>query len=668
MTFRCRKIRLDLIVEEKKKKKVDYSSAWAEAKEIIWNARWRLLVGSVLMLVSRLAGMVLPSSMKYVGDEVFTNHNYSLLKWIALAIGISTLIQGVTGFALSQILGVAAQRAITEMRKNVQAHIERLPISYFDSTQSGQLISRIMNDAEGIRNLVGTGLGQILGSLVTATIALGVLFYVNWQLTSATLVVLLIFGGALFYALKVLRPVFRDRAVITGEVTGRLGESLGGIRIVKAYTAEKREELSFARGAHKLFRNVAKTVTGVSAISSFSSVIIGAIAVVMIIIGGNAVQAGTMTLGDFLLYISFTFLLAMPVIELTSIGTQVTEALAGLDRIREIMAKTTEDEADAGKEALTEINGTIDFENVYFEYDPGVPVLKGVSFHSKAGATTALVGSSGSGKSTILSLVLNFIQPTKSVPSPVAGGLTGDPTPDIETKGVPSSNGGAHEQLQPPVTAGGTDNAGTIKIDGKDLQDVKLRDYRRHLGVVLQDNFLFDGTILDNIRFSNPEANLDKIKEVCKIANADEFIETFPNGYDTIVGERGVKLSGGQRQRIAIARALLANPRILILDEATSSLDSESESLIQEGLKRLREGRTTFVIAHRLSTIRSADQILVVEAGEILERGSHDELIALDGRYKQLYDKQYRFEQNLFVNPGEDFTGTPTQAMAQTKL
>ena len=576
----------------------------------------------MLMLVSRLAGMVLPASTKYIGDEVFTNHRYELLKWIAFAIGVSTLIQGVTSFALSQILGVAAQLAITNMRKRVQAHIERLPISYFDSTQSGQLISRIMNDAEGIRNLVGTGLGQILGSLVTATIAIGVLFYINWQLTTATLVVLLIFGGALMYAFNVLRPVFRERNVITGDVTGRLGESLGGIRIVKAYTAEKREELSFARGAHKLFRNVAKTVTGVSAISSFSSVIIGAIAVVMIVIGGNAVQGNTMTLGDFLMYISFTFLLAMPVIELTSIGTQITEALAGLDRIREVMSMTTEDDADAGKEALPDIKGTIDFEDVHFEYDEGVPVLKGVSFHAEAGATTALVGSSGSGKSTILSLVLNFIHPT----------------------------------------------TGVIKIDGKDQQHVKLRDYRRHLGVVLQDNFLFDGTILDNIRFSNPEANLDKIKEVCKIANADEFIAKFPNGYDTVVGERGVKLSGGQRQRIAIARALLANPRILILDEATSSLDSESEALIQEGLLRLREGRTTFVIAHRLSTIRSADQILVVEAGEILERGSHDELIALDGRYKQLYDKQYRFEQNLFVNPGEDFTGKPPEAMAQTKL
>lgn len=610
------------MADEQKKKKIDYSSAWAEARKIVWNARWRLGFGSVLMLISRLAGMVLPASTKYIGDEVFAKGNYALIKWIALAIGVSTLIQGVTGFALSQVLGVAAQRAITEMRKRVQKRIERLPISYFDSTQSGQLISRIMNDAEGIRNLVGTGLGQILGSVVTATIAIGVLFYLNWQLTIATIVVLLVFGGALLYAFKVLRPIFRERNEINAEVTGRLGESLGGIRIVKAYTAEKREELSFARGAHRLFRNIAKTVTGVSAISSFSSIVIGAVAVVMIVIGGNAVQAQTMTLGDFLMYISFTFLLAMPVVELTSIGTQITEALAGLDRIREVMAMTTEDEEDSKKNPLPKVDGGIDFENVEFEYDKDVPVLKGISFHSEAGSTTALVGSSGSGKSTILSLVLNFIQPT----------------------------------------------TGAIKIDGKDLQSVKLRDYRSHLGVVLQDNFLFDGTILDNIRFSNPEADFDKIKEVCQVANADEFIEKFPNAYKTIVGERGVKLSGGQRQRIAIARALLADPRILILDEATSSLDSESEALIQEGLNRLRKGRTTFVIAHRLSTIRSADQILVVEAGEILERGTHDDLISMNGRYKQLYDKQYRYEQNLFVNPGEDFTTKTPVTLAQTKL
>ncbi len=609
-------------VAEEKKKKVNYSGAWAEARRIVWQARWRLLLGSLLLLISRLAGMVLPASTKFIGDEVFVNQRYELIKWIALAIGISTLVQASTSFALSQILGVAAQRAITEMRKRVQAHIERLPISYFDSTQSGQLISRIMNDAEGIRNLVGTGLGQIIGSIVTASIAIGVLFWINWVLTVATLVVLLAFGGVFLYAFKVLRPVFRERGQITAEVTGRLGESLGGIRVVKAYTAERREDLSFARGAHRLFRNVAKTVTGVSAIGSFSSVIIGAIAVVMIVIGGNAVQAQTMTLGDFLMYISFTFLLAMPVIELTSIGTQITEALAGLDRIREVMAMSTEDEQDKERRPLTKIDGGIEFRDVEFEYDKDVPVLRGVSFRSEAGTTTALVGSSGSGKSTILSLVLNFIRPTK----------------------------------------------GTVLVDGLDLQAIRLRDYRKHLGVVLQDNFLFDGTILDNIRFANPEASFETIREMCRVANADEFIEKFPDGYETVVGERGVKLSGGQRQRIAIARALLADPRILILDEATSSLDSESEALIQEGLNNLRQGRTTFVIAHRLSTIRSADQILVVEGGEIFERGTHDELIAIGGRYKQLYDKQYRFEQNLFVNPGEDFTSGGENTAAVSKL
>jgi ABC-type multidrug transport system fused ATPase/permease subunit len=604
------------------KKAVNYASAWAEARRIIWKSRWRLLLGSILLLISRLAGMVLPLSTKYIGDEVFVNQRYELIKWIALAIMIATLVQASTSFALSQILGVAAQRAITDMRRRVQAHIERLPISYFDSTQSGQLISRIMNDADGIRNLVGTGSGQIVGSVVTVVISVAVLFYLNWQLTIATLIVLLIFGGAMLYAFKVLRPVFRERGELTAQVSGRLGESLGGIRIVKAYTAEKREELSFARGAHRLFRNIAKTVTGVSAISSFSSVIIGAVAVIMIVIGGNAVEAGTMTLGDFLMYISFTFLLAMPVIELTSIGTQITEALAGLDRIREVMGMPTEIDEDKAKAPLPRIDGTIEFRDVEFEYDEGVPVLKGVSFQSEAGSTTALVGSSGSGKSTILSLVLNFIRP----------------------------------------------GSGQVLVDGKDLQSVRLRDYRSHLGVVLQDNFLFDGTILDNIRFAHPEASLKQIKEVCRIANADEFVEKFPDSYETVVGERGVKLSGGQRQRIAIARALLADPRILILDEATSSLDSESEALIQEGLNNLRRGRTTFVIAHRLSTIRSANQILVVEAGRILERGTHEQLIALGGRYKQLYDKQYRFEQNLFVNPGEELTGNIAEASAQSKL
>jgi ABC-type multidrug transport system fused ATPase/permease subunit len=600
--------------DEKKKKKVDYSRAWAEARVLIWNYRWRLLLGLGLMLISRAAGMILPYSTKFLVDDVFGQGQYGLLKWIALAVGLATLVQAVTSFTLSQVLGVAAQRAITEMRKRVQSHIERLPTSYFDSTQTGQLISRIMRDAEGIRNLVGTGLGQILGGLLTALVSMIVLFYLNWQITLITLAVLGVFGYVLSYAFKQLRPLFRDRGQIEAEVTGRLNEGLGGIRIVKAYTAEKREELSFARGAHRLFRNIAKSMTGVSATGAFASVIIGTIAVVMIYFGGSAVIANFqdptkgMTSGDFTMYIAFTIFMVMPIVDLANIGTQITEAFAGLDRISEIFAMRTETDEDAAKQPLPRVQGTIDFDNVHFEYEENVPVLKGVSFHAEAGSTTALVGSSGSGKSTILSLVLNFIQPKR----------------------------------------------GIIKIDGKDLQSVRLRDYRQHLGVVLQDNFLFDGTILSNIRFANPHADFEEIKQVCRIANADEFIEKFPDKYDTVVGERGVKLSGGQKQRIAIARALLANPRILILDEATSSLDSESEALIQEGLYRLREGRTTFVIAHRLSTIRSADQILVVEAGEILERGTHEELIALEGRYKQLYDKQYKFEQNLFVNPGEE--------------
>ncbi len=596
--------------EEKKKKKVNYSSAWQEAKILIWSYRWRLALGGVLMILSRLAGLVLPASSKYLVDNVIGKQQYELLKWIALAVGISTLVQALTSFALSQILGVAAQRAITEMRMRVQTQIEKLPISYFDSTQSGQLISRIMNDAEGIRNLVGTGLVQLVGSVVTALISVVVLFYINWRLTSVTLVVLAAFGGVLAYAFKKLRPIFRERNVINAEVTGRLGESLGGIRIVKAYTAEKREELVFARGAHRLLRNVTKSMTGVSAVTAFSSLVVGAISVVMILVGGNSVIGGAMTIGDLFMYIFFTSLMAFPIIELTSIGTQITDALAGLDRIREILGMPTEDDEDEHKTPLPRVAGSVKFEDVHFEYEENAPVLRGISFDSAAGTTTALVGSSGSGKSTILSLVLNFIQPT----------------------------------------------SGKVSIDGKDLQTIKLHDYRRYLGVVLQDDFLFDGTILDNVKFSNPQASLADIKEACRIAYCDEFIEKFEKGYETIVGERGVKLSGGQRQRLAIARALLANPRILILDEATSSLDSESEQMIQEGLNTLRKGRTTFVIAHRLSTIRSADKILVIEAGEIIEGGTHDELLEINGRYKQLYDKQYKFEKNRFINPGEDFT------------
>ncbi len=596
-----------------KQKGLAPKNVWRDAREIVWSHRKRLALGGLLMLASRFAGLVLPASSKFLIDEVIVKKQLWMLKWIALAIGLATVVQAVTSFALSQILGVAAQYAITEMRKKVQAKIERLPVAFFDATQSGKLISRIMSDAEGIRNLVGTGLVQLTGSVVTAAISIGVLFWINWQMTAVTIIVLAIFGSALAYALRKLRPIFRERQEINAEVTGRLGESLSGIRIVKSYTAEKREEIVFAKGAHRLFRNVAKSMTGVSALTGFSSLVIGAIGVVMITIGGNAVMQGTMTLGDLFMYIFFTGLMAMPIIEFTSVSTQISEAFAGLDRIREVLASRTEDDEDLERRSLKNVDGSIEFQDVYFEYDEGVPVLNGVSFSSSAGTTTALVGSSGSGKSTILSLVLNFIQP----------------------------------------------NSGRVLVDGNDIQTIKLRDYRRHLGVVLQENFLFDGTIIENLRFSNSGASIEAVKKACEIAYCSEFIEKFEKGYDTVVGERGVKLSGGQRQRIAIARALLADPRILILDEATSSLDSESERMIQTGLNTLRKGRTTFVIAHRLSTIMSADMILVVEEGKIVERGTHEELLRLDGRYRQLYDKQYQFETNRFINPGEDFEADP---------
>ena len=595
---------------DKAKKKKLTAAAWKETRALIAARKGRLTLGLMLMLISRAAGLVLPATSKYLIDDVIGKGNVALLTPLALAAGAATLVQAVTGFALSQVLGVAAQRAITDMRRRVEAHVARLPVGYFDSTQSGVLVSRVMSDAEGIRNLVGTGLVQLIGSIVTALAALAYLFYLNSTLTLITLVVLLTFGGSLWYAFRVVRPVFRERGKIYAEITGRLTETIGGIRIVKTYTAEKREELVFTTGVHRLFRNIAKTITSISAITAFGTAIIGVIGVIMIIVGGNAILAREMTVGDFITYILFTGLMAAPVMQIAAIGTQITEAFAGLDRIHELMEMKTEDDEDHARASLGPIAGEVRFEDVWFEYNAGVPVLKGVSFHAPAGTTTALVGSSGSGKSTLLSLVMAFNRP----------------------------------------------KSGRIFIDGLDLASVRLRDYRSQLGVVLQDNFLFDGTIADNIRYGRPDAPLDEIKAVSRIAHADEFIEGFEKQYDTIVGERGVKLSGGQRQRVAIARAILADPRILVLDEATSSLDSESEAKIQDGLRALRKGRTTFVIAHRLSTIRSADQILVLEGGEIVERGTHEELMALGGRYRVLHDKQYKLEADRFVNPGEDPT------------
>jgi subfamily B ATP-binding cassette protein MsbA len=596
--------------QQKKKKKVSLSVVWREARELIWRYRGRLALGLGIMLVNRLAGLVLPASSKFLIDRVLKNGEIRLLTPLALAVIGATVVQAATSFALVRVLGIAAQRAITDMRREVEEHVLRLPIRFFDSTQTGILLNRVMNDAEGIRNLVGTGLVQLAGGLLTAAIALVVLFYINWRLTAGTLVVLLVFAGGMALAFTRLRPIFRERSKIMAAVSGRLTESLGGIRIVKSYVAERREDYVFAKGIHKLFRNVATTMTGVGAVTALSSVVVGAIGAVMIWLGGRDIIAGRMTLGDLVTYVMFTGMMAAPLIQIASIGTQITEAFAGLDRIRELRQMTTEDDEDAARLPVDGVRGDVAFEDVSFEYVAGVPVLKHVAFHAPAGSTTALVGSSGSGKSTLMSLVMAFNRP----------------------------------------------QSGRVLLDGKDLATLRLRDYRGHLGIVLQDNFLFDGSIADNIRFSRPGATLDEVRAVSLIAHCDEFIEQFPEKYQTVVGERGVKLSGGQRQRVAIARAILADPAVLLLDEATSSLDSESEALIQDGLRALRAGRTTFVIAHRLSTIMSADQILVLEGGEIVERGTHRELLTLDGRYRQLYDKQFRLERDRFINPGEDFT------------
>ena len=592
------------------KKRVNKSAAWREARDLIWAHRGQMAIGFGLMLVNRLTGMVLPASSKFLIDDVVGAGKIDLLLPLAGAVAAATLVQATTSFALARVMSVAAQRAITTMRKRVQAHVMRLPVSYFDSTKSGILISRIMSDAEGIRNLVGTGVVHLAGGLVTASLALGVLLYLNWQLTLGILVLMLAFAAGMTMAFTRLRPLFRKRSEIHAEVTGRLAESVGGVRLVKTYTAERRENLVFARGVHRLFRNVAQTITGVSLVSSFTSLIVGTVGVLLMVFGGRAIIAGSMTLGDFIMYVFFIGMVAAPLVQISNIGTQISEAFAGLDRIREIRAMDTEDVGDADRLPVTHVEGDVKFEGVTFSYTEGVPVLRNVDFHAPAGTTTALVGSSGSGKSTLISLAMAFNRP----------------------------------------------ETGRVLIDGRDLTSIRLREYRGFLGVVLQDNFLFDGTIAENIAFSKPGATKDEVRAAARVAHCDEFVDRFEEGYQTVVGERGVKLSGGQRQRVAIARAVLANPRILILDEATSSLDSESEGLIRDGLQTLRAGRTTFVIAHRLSTIASADQILVLEDGQIVERGNQATLLALNGRYKELYDKQYGIEVDLFVNPGEDFT------------
>ncbi len=591
---------------------VKFRDAWRESRELFHRHRGRLAIGMILMLVSRLAGLVLPACSKYFIDHILVPKQFQLLGPLAALVGLATLVQAGSGLAVSQVLGVAAQRAVTEMRRRVEAHVLRLPVSRFDSTQTGVLISRIMADADGLRNLVGSGLVQLVGSLITAMAALGALFWINWKITVVMVLVLLAFGGAMAVAFTRLRPVFRERNRLTAAVTGRLAESLGGIRIVKSYVAERREDLVFTRGVHGIFRTIVRSITGWSLAGALTTVVIGAIGIIMILMGGSAIRAQEVSLGDLAMYLLFTGMVAAPLIQIAQVGTQVAEAFAGLDRIREILGMPTEDEEDRTRRPVPPLRGEVRFEKVDFEYLPGVPVLRQVSFVAPAGSTTALVGPSGSGKSTLLGLVMAFSRPTQ----------------------------------------------GRILIDGMDLATLRLRDYRSRLGMVLQDNFLFDGTILENIRFSRPAATREEAMVVSRIAHCEEFISRFPDGYDTIVGERGVKLSGGQRQRVAIARAILADPAILLLDEATSSLDSESEALIRDGLHALRQGRTSFVIAHRLSTIVSADQILVLENGRIVEHGIHSELLARKGRYRQLYDRQYQLEENRYVNPGEELAAT----------
>ena len=591
----------------KKKKAPPLKVVLRDAAELVSARRGRLALGLFLLLVNRVAGLVLPGMPRYLLDEVVGKGRRGLLPVLVAASAAAAIVQGVTSFTLSQVLGKAAQRSITEMRRRIQRHVGRRSVNYFDQTKVGSLLSRVMTDAEGIRNLVGTGLVEVVGGLVTAVLALIILFRLNAKLTGIALAVLSLFGFVLLYAFKTLRPLFRERSRINAEVSGRLTESFSGVRVVKAYRAERREALVFSKGVHRLFRNVAQTMTGFSAVGAFSTLLLGIVGVAIMWIGANDILAGRMTIGAFVSYTLYLGLLVGPVVQIVSIGSQITEAFAGLERIREVRNEMTEDAEDEKREPLPRIEGRVEFRDVTFEYEKDVPVLRGISFVAEPGTSTALVGPSGSGKSTIIGLVAAFYRPV----------------------------------------------GGKILVDGRDLEAVRLSDYRGQLGVVLQDNFLFDGTVLENIAYARPDATDAEVLRAARIARCDDFVEKLPEKYQTIVGERGIKLSGGQRQRVAIARAILADPRILILDEATSSLDSESEALIQEGLTELMRGRTTFVIAHRLSTIRKADTILVVEAGQIVERGRHGDLLARGGRYADLYNRQYGLETNLFRNPGE---------------
>ena len=589
------------------KNPANWKAVWPDIKDLIRPRRGQLALGLVLIVISRIAGLVLPASTKYLVDDVLVNRRTDMLEPIILAVLGATIVQAGSSFWLTQLLSKSAQRLIAELRCKVQAHVNRLPVNYFDANKSGQLVSRIMNDVEGVRNLVGTGLVEFIGGLLTAALSFFVLMRISATMTLMALAVVAGYSLVLRYAFTTLRPIFRERGKITAEVTGRLTESIGGIRVVKGYHAEAREDKVFAAGADRILANVLKSITGVSLLSLSATTLMGIVGGVVMYMGGRQILDGSLTLGGFVTFMAFMAFLVAPVFQVVGIGTQLTEAIAGLERTRELLDEQQEDSGDGRVMEMQPVQGRVDFDDVHFHYEEGKPVLRGISFEAGQGTVTALVGSSGSGKSTTIGLIAAFYRPTR----------------------------------------------GRVLVDGVDLGGVKLGSYRSQLGVVFQETFLFDGTIRENVEFGRPGATEEQILEACKLARVDEFAERFEQGYDTVVGERGVKLSGGQKQRVSIARAILADPRILILDEATSSLDSETEQLIQHGLAYLMQGRTTFVIAHRLSTIRRADQILVMEGGEIVERGSHDVLFAARGRYHELYTKQHGLERNLFLAPGE---------------
>ncbi len=575
------------------KQKVTLAQAF---KEFIWPRRKIVFIGLLLIVISRLASLVLPGASKFLMDDVIVKKDIHML-WILLGVvGGSIVVQAVTSYLLTKLLSVEAQHLISLLRIKVQKKILSLPVSYFDNNKSGALVSRIMNDVEGVRNLVGTGLVQLFGGLLTSIISLVLLIRISPMMTFYVLVPVAIFAVVALKAFTYIRPIFKMRGVINADVTGRLTESINGVRVIKGFNAETQENKTFEKGVEQLFLNVKKSLTSTAIITSSATLLLGLASAGIMGIGGYMIIKGQLTFGEFLAFTLYLGFMIAPIVQMSNIGSQLTEAFAGLDRTEEIMMMDPEDDKLVRVIPMPVLNGDIQFYNVSFAYEEGKEVVRGISFDAPAGSVTALVGSSGSGKTTIASLAATFI------------------TPD----------------------------AGKITIDGTDLSKVILADYRQHLGVVLQDDFLFEGTIRENILFARPNAGEDKLANAVKSAYVYEFTDRFEKGLDTVIGERGVKLSGGQRQRIAIARAILADPKIIILDEATSSLDTESESLIQQSLNELMKGRTTFVIAHRLSTIRKADQILVIESGEIKERGNHDDLIAKQGRYYELFTYQAR--------------------------